>query len=203
MVVTNPGEPRILVLMPEAHRFPDSSSDADLLRASRRDDQAFRLVYDRRAAHVFRFLETRCDERETALDLTAEVFARAWLHRGRFRDEAGGSALPWLLGIARNVLRASLERRRVETEARRRLGLEYRDVTVEPDAGWLIDGEGEIEAALTRLPAAERDAIALRVVESLSYRDVASRLDCSEAAARVRVHRGLTRLRAILKEAAL
>ena len=98
---------------------------------------------------------------------------------------------------------SSLERRRVETEARHRLGLEYRDVTVEPDAGWLIDGEGEIEAALTRLPAAERDAIALRVVESLSYRDVASRLDCSEAAARVRVHRGLSRLRAILEEAAL
>ena len=184
-------------------RHPVSASDADLLRASRRDDQAFRLVYDRHATHVFRFLETRCDERETALDLTAEVFARAWLHRGRFRDESGGSALPWLLGIARNVLRASLERRRVETEGRRKLGLECRDVAVEPDAGWLIDDEGDVQAALTRLPAAERDAIALRVVESLSYRDVASRLDCSEAAARVRVHRGLSRLRAILKEAAL
>ena len=101
------------------------------------------------------------------------------------------------------MLRASLERRRVETEGRRKLGLEYRDVAVGPDAGWLLDDEGDVQAALTRLPAGERDAIALRVVESLSYRDVASRLDCSEAAARVRVHRGLSRLRAILKEAAL
>jgi RNA polymerase sigma factor (sigma-70 family) len=201
--VTDPVPRLILVLMPEGRGSPVHVSDAELLRASRRDDHAFRRVYDRRAAHVFRFLEARCDERETALDLTAEVFARAWLHRGRFRDEAGGSALPWLLGIARNVLRASLEQRRIETEARRRLGLEYREVTVEPDAGWLIDSEGEIQAALTRLPAAERDAIALRVVESLSYRDVASRLDCSEAAARVRVHRGLSRLRAILQEAVI
>jgi RNA polymerase sigma factor (sigma-70 family) len=183
--------------MPE----PTSQSDAELLRRARTDDTAFRVVYDRHAAGVFRFLDARCDERETALDLTSEVFARAWLHRRRFRDEVGGSALPWLLGIARNVLRSSLERRRVESEARRRLGLEYRDLAVEPDAGWLLDGDGAIEAALERLPSTERDAIALRVVESLSYRDVAARLDCSEAAARVRVHRGLSKLRAILKEA--
>jgi DNA-directed RNA polymerase specialized sigma24 family protein len=38
------------------------------------------------------------------------------------------------------------------------------------------------------------------VVESLSYRDVAARLECSEAAARVRVHRGLSKLRTILQE---
>jgi RNA polymerase sigma factor (sigma-70 family) len=176
-------------------------SDALLLRRARRDDGAFRVVYDRHAGRVCRYLEARCDERELALDLTAEVFARAWLHRGRFRDEAGGSALPGLYGIARNVLRASLAARRVETEARRRLGVEYRDLVVEPDAGWLVGDDGEIETALTRLPEAERAAITLRVVESLSYRDVAERLDCSEAAARVRVHRGLSRLRTIVQEA--
>jgi RNA polymerase sigma factor (sigma-70 family) len=177
--------------------------DAELLRRSRTDDDAFRLVYDRHAAPVFRFLESRCDDRDTALDLTAEVFARAWLFRRRFRDEAGGSALPWLFGIARNVLRASLDERRVESEARRKLGLEARDVAIAAHAEWLLDDEGEIEAVLTQLPPNERDAVALRVVETLSYRDVAGRLGCSEGAARVRVHRGLERLRALLKEAAL
>ena len=177
--------------------------DAELLRRSRTDDEAFRIVYDRHAARVLRFLESRCDDRDTALDLTAEVFARAWLFRRRFRDEAGGSALPWLLGIARNVLRASLEGRRVEAEARRRLGLEARDVAVAAHAQWLLDDDGEVEAVLAQLPSHERDAVALRVVESLSYRDVAGRLGCSEAAARVRVHRGLERLRALLQEAAL
>jgi RNA polymerase sigma factor (sigma-70 family) len=177
--------------------------DAELLRRSRTDDNAFRLVYDRHATRVFRFLESRCDDRETALDLTSEVFARAWLHRRRFRDEAGGSALPWLYGIARNVLRASLQGRRIEAEARRRLGLEARDVSVAANAAWLLDDDGEVEAVLTQLPPAERDAVSLRVLESLPYRDVAGRLGCSEAAARVRVHRGLTRLRALLEEAAL
>jgi RNA polymerase sigma-70 factor (ECF subfamily) len=101
------------------------------------------------------------------------------------------------------VLRASLEDRRVEAEARRKLGLEARDIAVAANAEWLLDDEGEVEAVLAQLPSHEREAVALRVVESLSYRDVAGRLGCSEAAARVRVHRGLARLRALLKEAAL
>ena len=111
---------------------------------------------------------------KTALDLTSEVFARAWLYRRRFRDEAGGSALPWLFGIARNVLPASLESRRSEAEARRKLGLEPREISVAAHAEWLLDDEGEVEAVLARLPSHERDAVALRVVESLSYRDVAA-----------------------------
>jgi RNA polymerase sigma-70 factor, ECF subfamily len=55
--------------------------------------------------------------------VTAEVFARAWLSRRRFRDEGDGSAFPWLYGIARNVLLDSLRKRRVEQAARMRLGL--------------------------------------------------------------------------------
>jgi RNA polymerase sigma factor (sigma-70 family) len=179
---------------------PAGASDAELLRAARRDDRAFRVLYDRHATRVCRFLERRCDDRETALDLTAEVFARAWLQRARFRDEAGGSAVPWLLGIARNALSTSLARRRIESEARRRLGLEYRDVELGPDVQWLEADDGAITNALHRLSQAEQEAITLRVVESLPYSDVASRLDCTEAAARVRVHRGLSKLRALLEE---
>ena len=170
------------------------------MRASRRDDRAFRVLYDRHAVRVCRYLESRCDSRESALDLTAEVFARAWLQRSRFRDEADGRALPWLFGIARNALRTSLAKQRIETDARRRLGIAHQDTAIEPDNGWLDAEDAAIGVALRQLPQAEQAAIALRVVESLSYRDVAARLECSEAAARVRVHRGLTKLRTILQE---
>jgi RNA polymerase sigma factor (sigma-70 family) len=186
--------------MLRSSRQLECADDAELLRVSRRDDRAFRVVYDRHAPRVCRFLESRCDSHESALDLTAEVFARAWLQRARFRDQADGSALPWLLGIARNALRTSLAKQRVETEARRLLGIEHRDVVIEPDSGWLAAEDGALDAAMRQLPAAEQVAIALRVVEALPYRDVAARLDCTEAAARVRVHRALSKLRTILQE---
>jgi DNA-directed RNA polymerase specialized sigma24 family protein len=96
-------------------------SDAELIRGAAVDAAAFGELYERHARAVFGWFERRLTW--AAADLTAETFARAWLWRGRFRDERAGSALPWLFGIAANVLRESVRHDRVETRARERLGL--------------------------------------------------------------------------------
>jgi DNA-directed RNA polymerase specialized sigma24 family protein len=95
-------------------------TDAKLLRASA-DGAAFAELYRRHAPTVHTWFRRRLEW--AASDLTAETFAQAWLGRRRFRDERDGSALPWLLGIARNVLRDSVRRNRIETRARAKLGL--------------------------------------------------------------------------------
>ena len=95
-------------------------SDTELLRESA-DGAAFAALYRRHVAAVHGWLGRRVDW--AASDLTAETFARAWLNRRRFRDQRDGSALPWLLGIARNVLRDSDKTDRIETRARAKLGL--------------------------------------------------------------------------------
>jgi DNA-directed RNA polymerase specialized sigma24 family protein len=78
--------------VPGVRRDSTNATDAELLAAQ--DADAFALVYDRHATAVFRWARTRVGEH--AADLTAEVFARVWLSRGRFRDRGDGSALPWL-----------------------------------------------------------------------------------------------------------
>ena len=57
-----------------------------------------------------------------------------------------------------------------------------------------------LDEALDDLPEGQGDAIRLRVVDELEYDDVARRLGTTPAAARVRVHRGLTALRHRLRE---
>jgi RNA polymerase sigma-70 factor (ECF subfamily) len=137
----------------------------------------------------------RCRDEEAAFDLTAETFAQAWLSRDRFRDEAGGSAGPWLFAIARHVLVASVRRGLLERRARERLGLlEPGAREPEPSERWL-DG---LDEALAELPESQRDAIRLRVVDDLDYADVGRALGTTPAAARVRVHRGLSALRSRL-----
>ena len=49
--------------------------------------------------------------------------------------------------------------------------------------------------ALDRLPDSLADAVRLRVLDELHYDAIAARLQCRPGAARVRVHRGLQRLR--------
>ena len=165
-------------------------SDAALLAAARTDAGAFRELYDRYADRVLGYHLRRSRDDDAAHELTAETFAQAWLARARFRDECGGSAGPWLFGIARNVLLASVRRRALEASARERLGMQARPVA-EPDETWL---EG-LDEALDELPESQRRAIELRVLEDREYDDVAAALGTTPAAARVRVHRGLNALR--------
>ena len=174
---------------------PVPASDADLLRRGRTDARAFRQFYDRYAPRIHRFQLGRTGDSETALDLTAETFAQAWLSSERFRDERGGSAAPWLFAIARNVLVASVRKGQLERSASKRLGLAPASESVEPSALWL---EG-LDKALATLPTNVRRAIELRVIDDLPYSEVAAKTGVTPGAARVRVHRGLAALRQLLE----
>ena len=168
-------------------------SDASLLKAARSDAAAFRELYDRYAARIYGFQLRRCGNEAAAYDLTAETFAQAWLARIRFRDEAGGSAGPWLFAIARHVLLASVRRGALERRACERLGLleDLDRPATQPSEAWL-DG---LDEALASLPEAQREAVVLRVVDDLNYAEIGAVQSISPGAARVRVHRGLSALR--------
>jgi RNA polymerase sigma factor (sigma-70 family) len=176
---------------------PSDRTDAELLRAAESDPLAFGELYRRNVSAVHGWFRRRLDW--AASDLTAETFAHAWLSRRTFRDEAAGSALPWLLGIARNVMRDSARRNEVETRARRRLGLPT-NLAAEDDYA-AVDERLSPRAALARaldtLPEHEREALELRVVDELPYAEVGERLGIRPAAARLRVSRALRRLSAL------
>jgi RNA polymerase sigma-70 factor (ECF subfamily) len=170
-------------------------SDAELMRAARKDAAAFGELYERYGTRIYAFNIARTADPDAAFDLTAETFAQAWLARRRFRDEAAGSAGPWLFGIARHLVAQSVRSKRIESRACERLGLRDRldepPATAEPQEIWL-DG---LDEALADLPEGQRAAVELRVIEGLGYDDVAAGLGTSSAAARVRVARGLGQLR--------
>ena len=169
-------------------------SDAELVRAAGSDAAAFGALYERHALRVYAWCFRRLEW--AASDLTAETFAQAWLSRDRFRDERGGSALPWLLGIARNVLRETIRIDRVETRARERLGLPL-DLAAEEGYAAVeerLSARAALATALDRLPDHEREALELRVMAELPYDQVAERLAIQPAAARLRVSRALRRL---------
>jgi RNA polymerase sigma factor (sigma-70 family) len=176
-------------------------TDAELIRAAESDAAAFAELYRRHVPAVHAWFRRRLDW--AASDLTAESFAQAWLSRRTFRDEADGSALPWLLGIARNVARESARRNAVESRARRRLGLPT-DLASEDGYAAVeerLSPRAGLPEALDRLSTPEREALELRVVDELPYPDVAARLGVRPAAARLRVSRALRRLSALpLKE---
>jgi RNA polymerase sigma-70 factor (ECF subfamily) len=178
-------------------------SDAELLIASRDDPAAFRELYDRWADRLLAYFYRRVLDPEVAADLLAETFAVAFERRRRFRD-VGRPGATWLYGIAARELSHWFRRQRVEQRAVRRLGLNVPALDDESIARIeaLADTESHraaLASALEQMTAAERDAVELRVVAELGYAEIATRLDCTEAAARVRVHRGLARLNHLME----
>jgi RNA polymerase sigma-70 factor (ECF subfamily) len=178
-------------------------SDEQLLAASRRDPSQFGVFYDRHAAAVLAFCVRRTGSVETALDLTAEVFAAAYAKRTAFR-RTGAPARAWLYGIARRQIGTFHRRSRVADRYRRRFGIPPVAVSDDLDR---IEALADLDAispalngAFALLPQGQQRAVELRVLDQLPYAEVARRLGCSEGAARVRVSRALTRLAETLEE---
>ncbi|KAA3636902.1 MAG: sigma-70 family RNA polymerase sigma factor [Armatimonadetes bacterium] len=176
----------------------DPRSDAQLLQESENDPAAFSVLYRRWADRILSYFYRRTWDGEAAADLTAETFAIAFTKRKRYvRSAAPGGA--WLYGIASNELRRHRRRHRTEKRALRRLGVEVPrldDASLQriEDLDEVRSFRRQLVAALAELSTAERDAVRLRIVDELSFREVAHNLGCSEGAARVRVHRALSRL---------
>ena len=178
-----------------AHPSLENSSDADLLRRARRDSAAFASCMTDMPAGTHAFHRRRSRDPGAAMELTAETFAQAWLSRERYVDHAEGTAAPWLFGIARNVLAASVRKRAVERAAQERLTLGLSPALPRTvDETWLDGLDDDLNTALAELPDGSAAPSSSDLVDQ-AYEAVARELDCTPETARVRVHRGLRSIR--------
>jgi RNA polymerase sigma factor (sigma-70 family) len=177
--------------------------DAELLTLSRTRPEAFGEFYRRHAEDLLRFFARRTLDPDVAAELTAETFAQAFASRLRFRDRGQGG-VGWLYAIGRHQLGRFYRHGAVDARARARLGMPRREVSNEDyeRIEELIDSEGVRDAvaeAFATLPAGQREAMTFRVIEGLTYQEVAQRLRCTEQTARARVSRGLRKLGQLLE----
>lgn len=175
-------------------------SDERALSRLRRDPEAICALYDRHAARLVADLALRIGDKEVALELTQETFARALEHGHRVRLARDGSAWPWLWTIARNLAADWRRRGAVDSSARARLGIVSRTFDTDSieelvdriDAAVLAR---PLMTALGTLPAAQREAVAGRVNDGMSYEELAAAHGTSEQVIRARVSRGLRAMR--------
>lgn len=162
------------------------------------DRQALEAFYLEHLPWVRRFVARRVDDADTAADLTADIFVAAIGAAERYRD-TGDPPRAWLAGIARNVVAMHHRRRARESSANGRI--EGRALLDEPSAERIvsrIDDERAARLVLARvaeLPATQRAVVELVAVDGLSLTEAAAALGITATNARVRYHRGRTRLR--------
>ena len=166
------------------------------------DRDAFTALYHRHADAVWNHAYRLSASRTLAEDVLAATFLAAWRRRAEVVFEAG-SARPWLLAVAANEVRTQWRRASRQLRVARRVGPppDVRDHADGVVAS--LEGRRRVHAvldAIQRLPAGQRDAVALCLVAEVSPAEAARVLGVTEATVRSRIHRARQKLRALLPE---
>lgn len=175
---------------------PETLDDAEVIARSRDDPERFAVLFTRHAPVLKRYVVRRLGA-EAAEDIVAETFTAAFRQRARY-DLTRTDALPWLYGIATNLIG---RHRRSEITAYRALARTGVDPVTEPFTDRV---EGRMAArqalagALARLPAGHRDALLLVTWAGLSYEEAAAALGVAVGTIRSRVNRARAKLRKFL-----
>ncbi|MER5769089.1 RNA polymerase sigma factor [Streptomyces sp. NPDC001985] len=159
----------------------------------------FTAMYDACRGRVWAYVVSRAG-RQVADEVVSETFAVAW----RRWADVPGEPLPWLLGVARNVLRDT-----VRAEIRREsfaaeLG-EWTERSAGAGTGDIADDVADRNAllrALATLPDDDREVLVLAAWHGLGPAEAARVVGCSAAAMRVRLHRARRRLTRAVDHAA-
>jgi RNA polymerase sigma-70 factor (ECF subfamily) len=165
-------------------------------RAAAGDTAAFGTIFERHSTTVYNYCFRRTGDWSQAEELTAIVFLEAWRRRTQVvleRDEA----IPWLLGVATNVLRNLRRTQRRHRAALDRLPRE-RVADFAGDVDERLDDERQMRAALRaleKLPRRDQDVLALCAWEELTYEEAALALGVPVGTVRSRLSRARARLR--------
>jgi RNA polymerase sigma-70 factor, ECF subfamily len=175
----------------------DAEGDGEIRQAlaEGRFREALALCLGKHSLAVGRVCMAMVGSQSEAEELAQETFLAAFQALGTYRAE--GSVRAWLLGIARKkCLRQLEERRRHQAKLVLIKGGER-----SPDAEELVqlrEAAERARAALLQVRPTEREALVLRYQGELSFESVAEACAVDASAARKRVSRGLSRLRALL-----
>jgi RNA polymerase sigma factor (sigma-70 family) len=170
----------------------------DVFRARVRagDEGAFGVLFREHGRAVYNHCFRLTADWTTADDCTSLVFLEAWRLREKV-EAAGGSLLPWLLGIATHVVH---RRRRVAWRHHRLMerlpALELVPDFADEVVGRLEDQErvAAVKQVLGCLPRADREVLALCVWAGLDYAAAAQALDVPVGTVRSRLSRARRRL---------
>ena len=167
-----------------------------LVRSVAAGDQfALHALYERSHRLVFTLIVRITANRETAEELTVDVFHDVW-RRASAYDPANGTVVGWIMNQARS---RAIDRVRFESR-KKRVAPQGGDEApaAAPDARDLLEMEQQnraVRAALAVLTLDERKAIEAAFFSGLTYAEVALRLDVPLGTVKTRIRSGLHKLR--------
>lgn len=171
----------------------DRELDRLLLRVGQGDREAFARLYSLTRGAVYALALSLLRDAYEAQDAAQDAFVKVWESAPAYRSQ--GAPMAWLLTITRNLARSRLRQSGreidLDEEAWNAIPAACPDVTPEDRA--------VLQEALARLGAEERQIVLLYAVAGLKHREIAQLLELSLSTVLSKYHRGLKKLKALMK----
>ena len=154
------------------------AADGDLLAMAGSEPEAFGELFKRHSRSVYAFCARRTGNFDLAEDLTSVVFMEAFRRR-RTLKLSNTSALPWLFGVANNVVRNADRSLRRYRSALDRIPVPANGMSSEEDAMERLRAQEALASALEAMSAlrqGEQDVVLLVLWSEFSYVDAATAL---------------------------
>ena len=169
--------------------------DADLIRqAARGNVEAYNLLVSRWEKRVYNYLLRITGNREDALDLTQDVFLKAYQNLRKLDDPERFA--PWLYRIAHNEAYSMFRKRRPEIDVD---DLEPEatgaGITVGGSSVFPIELSLAVATALDRLSPDQREAVVLKIYQGFKFEEMAEILSCPVSTVKSRLYTALDLLK--------
>ena len=174
----------------------DPVADEQLMSQVRGGEvEALGVLYERHRTKLFTFFVRLTGDRPFSEDLVQESFLRMLKSRDTFESVHRFTA--WMFQIGRNVHIDALRKRKRSHSPQ--LSEEAEEISSDapgPDQVSHVNERVELlQAALAQLPLDLREPLILSRFENLKYEEIATILECSVGAVKMRIHRALKMLR--------
>lgn len=173
--------------------------DEKLIRlVVKKNEQAFKMIYDRYKQPIYNFILRYTGNRELAQDLLQDTFKRLWFKSSLF-DKSRGSFKNWFYKLTLNVIRQEMVKKRytyghVDIDKHEYIA----DQTQESNDG--VAEKELIIKALNQLTEPQREIIVLKHYQGLQYKEICSITGIPEGTLKARFHTAIKNLKTIVSD---
>lgn len=184
---------------PHYHHTADQlNEELIIIEAAKLNPERFAPLYNKYYKQIFNYVYQRMDDKDTAFDLTGQVFLKALTNLGNYQFK-GVPFASWLYRIAHNELmqtfRSSRDKRAVNAD----IG-DLRFICEENEEPFFEEYIPALKQLITELDSDDLQMVEMRYFEKRPFKEIAEIMDITEVNAKVRMYRIIEKLKKSLSK---
>lgn len=188
-----------MAINPHFHHTDEQlNQELMIIEAAKLDPGRFAPLYDKYYKQIFNYVYQRMDSKETAFDITGQVFLKALINLQKYRFK-GVPFASWLYRIAHNemmqLFRTQKDKRAINADVG-----DLRYICEETEEPFFEEYIPALKKLILELNADDLQMVELRFFEKRPFKEIAEILDITEVNAKVRMYRIIEKLKRSLSK---